>query len=108
MSAQTEDAPYGHKPDGTPRKRPAPTWMNDPEKVAAAAAKRSGPRSKPAAAHAERYIEAARTQPALTIGEADDMLSRHRREWDERMKELAPLVDEYRRLEQALEVLNTV
>lgn len=47
----TPDAPYGHKADGTPRKRPAPTWQNDPAKHAAAIAKRtSTPAPTPAAA----------------------------------------------------------
>lgn len=44
------DAPYGYKADGTPRKRPAPTWQNDPAKHAAAIAKRtSTPALTPAA-----------------------------------------------------------
>lgn len=52
------DAPYGLKDDGTPRKRPAPTWQNDPAKRAAALAKRTAKKNGTPA-------------PAITQGEAD-------------------------------------
>jgi hypothetical protein len=33
-AAQTVEAPFGFKADGTPRKRPAPTWLNGDKKAA--------------------------------------------------------------------------
>lgn len=111
----TETAPYGYKKDGTPRLRPGPAWMNDPAKVAAAAAKR-------AASHAAKNgAPAVSTPDAEALGAAraalnnastflpdDDLLTRQRREIEARMLELEPLVDEARRLELADAALRSV
>lgn len=37
-AAAAVEAPYGFKADGTPRKRPAPTWLNGDKKAAKPAA----------------------------------------------------------------------
>ena len=58
------EAPFGYKADGvTPRKRPYPAWLNDPEKLAAAAKKRS--RSNTGHRRAR-----ANGSPAISNGEA--------------------------------------
>lgn len=90
----TDEAPFGLKPDGTPRKRPAPTWMRDPAKVAAAAAKRSGTRRKREPA------------PAITNGQAIEMLTRITAELDEKLLEAERRLDEAERgvVERAREV----
>lgn len=94
------EAPFGRKKDGTPRRRAA--WQDDPEKVEQA--RRTRVRNRAAR---DGGLLASTETSAITT-EPDDMLSRHRREWDERMAELAPLVEEYQRLEQAFDALNTV
>lgn len=98
MNAQTDpttpdpEAPFGYKADGTPRKRAAPTWQNDPVRKAAAAAKRSKPKRAGGA-------------PAVTAPQATELLVRVRREIDERLAELEPLAREYQELEVARDAL---
>jgi hypothetical protein len=81
----SEEAPYGYKGDGTPRKRPAPAWVNDPAKLAAAAAKRSGPRKPKATA-----------KPALDGHEASSLLDRSKQEIRDEEQRLARVVGELR------------
>lgn len=79
LTEEIPDAPFGYKADGTPRKRPSPEWMNDPAKLAAAAAKR-----------------AKRNEPALNVRETNDMLDRQAGEFDERLITLESLIDDRR------------
>ena len=43
----TTDAPYGYKSDGTPRKRPVPTWLNGDNTAATESTPKSTPKSNP-------------------------------------------------------------
>lgn len=87
---ETQDAPYGYKANGEPFATAA---------AAASVAKRAA-----TIAAKKQTVES----PAPTTDNAGDLLSRHRAEWGERMNELAPFVDEYRRLEAAHEALAAV
>jgi hypothetical protein len=69
--APTIEAPFGYKADGTPRKRPAPSWLSDPNRVAAAAAKRRGPRKSAAAPVAAPPVATNGAAPAVSAQEVE-------------------------------------
>lgn len=109
----TPAAPFGLKKDGTPRLRPGPEWMNDPAKVAAAAAKRAASRAAKNGAPAVSTPDAATLGARAALNSAStflpgDLLARQRGEIDARLAELKPLVDEYTRLEAADAALRSV
>jgi hypothetical protein len=79
------EAPFGRKADGTPRKRPRPAWLDDPVRAEAAAAKRrkKTPAAEPAASNG--------AEPALSqreTGELLQMLDRIEAEFDARITEI--------------------
>jgi hypothetical protein len=83
------EAPFGYKADGvTPRKRPYPDWLKDPQKLAAAAKKRS--RSTTG-----RSRSRANGRPAISNGEAG-VLARTTREIESEEQRLAGIVRELR------------
>ena len=83
------EAPFGYKADGvTPRKRPYPDWLKDPQKLAAAAQKRS--RSTTG-----RSRSRANGRPAISNGEAG-VLARTTREIESEEQRLAGIVRELR------------
>jgi hypothetical protein len=100
----TPEAPFGYKADGTPRKRPAADWLSDPNKVAAAAAKRRKTRSK-----AATPVVSNGHAPALSKQEAGDLLARIGGEFDERLMQIdagrAQLREQLARLDAAHERL---
>ena len=84
------EAPFGYKADGvTPRKRPYPDWLKDPQKLAAAAQKRS--RSTTGRTRRAR----ANGRPAISNGEAG-VLARTTREIEAEEQRLAGVVNELR------------
>ena len=88
-SDASPEAPFGYKADGvTPRKRPYPDWLKDPQKLAAAAKKRS--RSTTG-----RSRSRANGRPAISNGEAG-VLARTTREIESEEQRLAGIVRELR------------
>ena len=88
-SDASPEAPFGYKADGvTPRKRPYPDWLKDPQKLAAAAKKRS--RSTTG-----RSRSRANGRPAISNGEAG-VLARTTREIEAEEQRLAGVVHELR------------
>ena len=82
------EAPFGYKADGvTPRKRPYPDWLKDPQKLAAAAKKRS----RSTTGRSSR----ANGRPAISNGEAG-VLARTTREIESEEQRLAGIVRELR------------
>jgi hypothetical protein len=69
----TPDAPYGHKADGSPRKRPAPTAATLAKASATRAAKANGRSPEPKSRFLERMIGELDTEIA-TLTEARDVL----------------------------------
>jgi hypothetical protein len=75
--ATRPDAPFGYKADGTPRKRPAPDWQNDPVKHAAAIAKRTT---------TARFARAGRpTPPSHAVPAPSDLLDQIALELQQRL-----------------------